>query len=274
MKLPLAAASMILLGVSIVLAQVPGNPAQSPASPPRPQTATSQSYPAEQIQAGQVRFGAQCGFCHGRDAAGGETGPDLTRSLLVADDVRGDKLGPVIRQGRPDKGMPALGLGETDLMAVIAFIHDQKTKFETLGGGRRSVNPADLAVGDVSRGRRYFNGAGRCTGCHSVTGDLAGVGSRHSGLQLLQQMLYPGRSASARPGITVTLASGETISGSLASEDEFTVTVLDAAGARQNYARDAVKIKIDNPLAAHFDQLQKYTDRDMHNVYAYLETLK
>jgi cytochrome c oxidase cbb3-type subunit 3 len=244
---------------------------QSPASRPRPQTATAQTYPAEQIQAGQARFGAQCGFCHGRDAAGGETGPDLTRSRLVADDVRGDKIGPVVRQGRLEKGMPVFDLGETDLMAVVAYIHDQKTKFETLGGGRRSVDPSDLEVGRVKKGRRYFNHAGGCSGCHSPTGDLAGIASRSKGLQLLQKMLAPGsRSGKA----TVTLASGEIIAGALAGEDEFTVTLLDATGARQTYDKKAVKLKIDNPLAAHFDQLQKYTDKSMHDVYAYLETLK
>jgi cytochrome c oxidase cbb3-type subunit 3 len=225
MKLPAAIGSLALFACSVALAQAPGNTAQSPASRPRPQTATPQTYPAEQIQAGQLRFSAQCGFCHGRDAAGGESGPDLTRSRLVADDVRGDKLEPVIRQGRPDKGMPALGLSDTDLLAVIAFIHDQKTKFETLGGGRRSVTPTDLAVGNARRGRRYFNGDGGCTGCHSVTGDLAGIASRYQGLPLLQRLLYPSGRAAA-------------------------------------------------PLAAHFEQLKKYTDRDMHNVYAYLETLK
>src|SRR6187455_2175976 len=77
----------------------------SPASQRPPQTATPQQYPAEQVEAGRTRFSAQCGFCHGRDAAGGEGGPDLTRSALVAADVRGDKIRPLLGTGRPDKGM-------------------------------------------------------------------------------------------------------------------------------------------------------------------------
>src|SRR5215471_18749720 len=76
------------------------DPTQSPASQPRPKTVTSQEYPVAQIQAGSTRFVSECGFCHGRDAAGGETGPDLTRSILVAEDTRGDKLGPLVRTGR------------------------------------------------------------------------------------------------------------------------------------------------------------------------------
>src|SRR5262249_43664826 len=123
-------------------AQGPGR-AQSPASQRPPQTTTPQAYPAEQVQTGQTRFVAQCGFCHGRAPAGGETGPDLTRSTLVAEDVRGDKLVPLIRNGRSDKGMPAFALNDADAAAVVAFIHDQKTKAEALGGGRRAVEDSD-----------------------------------------------------------------------------------------------------------------------------------
>ena len=254
----------------------PRNPAQSPASQPGPLTLTPQTYPIEQVQAGELRFSSQCGFCHGRDAAGGETGPDLTRSELVAQDVRGDKIGPLIRKGRPERGMPAFDLSDADVGTIVAFLHDQKTKFEALGGGRRAVDAADLATGDVTAGRSYFNGAGGCSGCHSVTGDLAGIATRYKGLALLQRMLYPtaGRPDPARPKVTVTLASGKNIRGRLASEDEFTIVVIDPAGARKTFAKDAVKFKIDNPMSAHFDQLGKYTDDDMHNVFAYLDTLK
>ena len=239
-------------------------------------TATPQNYPAEQVKAGEQKFTAQCGFCHGRDTAGGETGPDLTRSELVAEDLRGDKIGPLVRKGRPDQGMPAFNLNETDLGAVVAFIHDQKTKFESLGGGRRSVDPSDLATGDAATGRRYFDGKGGCSGCHSGTGDLAGIATRYQGLALMQRMLYPsgGRPAPPRPKVTLTLASGQTSVAELVSEDEFSLVVLDPAGARQTYEKSAVKFKIDDPMSAHFDALGKYTDADMHNVYAYLDTLK
>jgi len=250
-------------------------PAQSPASLPGPQTMTPQTYPVEQIQAGRLRFTSQCGFCHGRDTAGGETGPDLTRSKLVAEDVRGDEIGPVLRQGRPERGMPSFDLKDTDLGEIVAFIHDQKTRLEALGGGRRSVDAVDLASGDATAGRRYFNGTGGCSGCHSATGDLAGVASRYEGLALLQRMLYPGSGlAPARPKVTLSLPTGQTLVAPLASEDEFTIVALDPAGARQTYEKNAVKFRIDNSLSAHFDQLGKYTDDDMHNVFAYLDTLK
>src|ERR1700737_4349182 len=71
----------------------PRNPAQRPASQPRPQTLAPQTYPIEQVQAGELRFTSQCGFCHGRDAAGGETGPDLTRSGLAPGEDGGTRSG-------------------------------------------------------------------------------------------------------------------------------------------------------------------------------------
>jgi cytochrome c oxidase cbb3-type subunit 3 len=279
--------SIAFVGASLAIAQAPPGPAtiqrkasprdptQSPASERPPQTLTPQTYTIAQIQAGELRFTSQCGFCHGRDAAGGETGPDLTRSKLVAEDNRGDKIGPLVRAGRPDQGMPAFHLSAADLAAIVAFIHNQKTQAEALGGGRRSVDDADLATGNAAAGRSYFNGAGGCTACHSATGDLAGIASRYEGLALLQRMLYPsGRPAPARPKATVWLPSGQNIVAPLASQDEFTIVIIDPSGERQRYEKSAVKLKIENQLSAHFDQLAKYTDDDMHNVYAYLLTLK
>jgi cytochrome c oxidase cbb3-type subunit 3 len=251
---------------------------QSPASRPRPKSATPQTYAAAQVREGEVRFAAQCGFCHGKDAAGGESGPDLTRSELVAQDARGNKLAPMIRAGRPNTGMPAFSnLSEADLNAIVAFLHDQMDKFAELGGGRRSVEPADLATGSAPAGRDYFNGRGQCSSCHSPTGDLAGIATRLQGLNLLRRMLYPsGGPGSAQPQSSATfrLPSGQTVVAPVVAEDEFTITVLDPLGARQTYQKSVVKVKTEDPLSSHFNQLGKYTDADVHNVYAYLETLK
>ena len=268
----------ILLGAlsGIGAAQAPGGRAQSPASQPPPQTLNPQSYPADLVRAGQTRFTSECGFCHGRDAAGGETGPDLTRSMLVAEDFRGNKIGPLLRAGRVDKGMPSFDLNDADLGAIVAFIHDQKTKGESVGGGRRSVDVTDLETGDVEAGRKYFSGAGNCSKCHSPTGDLAGLANRYRGLPLLQRMLYPSntRPAPAPAKVRVTLPSGDTISGSLASRDEFTIALTDSAGMTRTWPVNDVKFTVDDPMTAHFEQLGKYSDDDMHNVYAYLQTLR
>jgi cytochrome c oxidase cbb3-type subunit 3 len=246
----------------------------SPAAVPPPATATPQSYPPEQIRAGQPIFAAQCGFCHGRDAMGGESGPDLTRAPLVAADVRGDKIGPMVRTGRVDRGMPGFTLAEADLAAVVAFIHNQKTTAASLAGGRRVVDVADLQTGNAEAGRRYFDGA--CTTCHSPRGDLAGVASRLRGLELLQRMLYPnpGAGAVSRAKVTVTPRSGSAVTGTLAYRDEFTIALTDPSGTYRAFPAHRVKVTVDDPLSAHSEQLGKYTDDDMHNVLAYLQTLR
>src|SRR5580704_17450590 len=217
MRQTIRVGSIAVIASGMMMAQ----PARSPASQPPPKTVTPQLYTADQIRAGEPKFISQCGFCHGRDAAGGEGGSDLTRSKLVAEDAFGDKIGAVVRAGRPDQGMPAFTVSDADLNAMVAFIHYKKINSEVLAGGRRSVEQEDLATGNADAGRTYFNGAGGCAGCHSVTGDLKGVASRYQGLVLLQRMLYPsGRPAPARPKVTVSLASGQTVVASLASEDE------------------------------------------------------
>jgi cytochrome c oxidase cbb3-type subunit 3 len=259
-------------------AQPQGRGQNSPASVLPPLTTTPQQYPAEQIGTGRTRFGAQCGFCHGRDASGGESGPDLTRSALVAADVRGDRIIPVVRAGRPDKGMPAFTLSDADLAAIVAFIHDQKSQAESAVGGRRSVDAADLQTGNAAAGQRYFNSA--CTSCHSPTGDLAGIAARLQGLALLQRMLYP-NPATARSGgparlaqVTVTPRSGAPITGSLAYRDEFTIALTDASGWYRSWPTSQVTFTVDDPLQAHVQQLEKYTDADIHDVLAYLQTLR
>jgi cytochrome c oxidase cbb3-type subunit 3 len=88
-------------------------------------------------------------------------------------------------------------------------------------------------------------------------------------------MLYPsGQPAPAPPTAVFTLPSKQTIIAPLVAEDEFSVTVLDPLGARQTYPKKAVKVKIEDHVAVHFAQLGKYTDSEMHNVFAYLQTLK
>ncbi len=216
-------------------------------------------------------FLQQCGFCHGRDAGGGEDGPDLTRSKLVATDVGGDKIAAVIREGRPDKGMPRFSMPDAEIAAVVAFIHDQKTKAEAQVGKRRGVDVADLQTGNVDAGKAYFNGAGKCSGCHSPTGDLAGIAKRVEGLRLEERMLYP---KGAKAKITVTLSTGEKITGELAYQDEFTVGMRDAARHYRSWPVKNVKFSVDAPAEAHADLLAKYSDDDIHNLMAYLQTLR
>jgi cytochrome c oxidase cbb3-type subunit III len=250
---------------------------------PRGQEQASQaqaleSSPSPQVQAGQTLFAAQCAFCHGRDAAGGETGPDLTSSEIVEKDIGGSEIGPVVRAGRSDRGMPQFNLTDTDLAAIVAFIHDEKAKAESKPGRRRNVQPEDLQTGNADQGKDYFNGAGGCSKCHSPTGDLAGVASRLRGVALLQRMLYPkprkSGPADSPATVTVALAAGRTVIGKLAYQDEFVIGLTDSSGWYRSWFKSGLQFKVVNPLEAHSEQLGKYTDETMHNVLAYLQTLR
>ncbi|HVW78558.1 MAG TPA: c-type cytochrome [Alloacidobacterium sp.] len=222
-------------------------------------------------EAGGHLFLRNCAFCHGRDAGGGESGPDLTRSKLVAADQNGDKIGEVVRNGRPEKKMPAFNFSSDEIQSLAAFIHSQRAKASAHPGGRRGVDVADLQTGNVEAGKAYFNGAGGCSKCHSPTGDLAGIASRFEGLQLEEQMLYP---RDAKSHVTVTLPSGEKVTGELAYLDEFTVGLRDSSGTYRSWSVNRVHYKVDAPVEAHAEQFPKYTDADIHNLMAYLQTLR
>ena len=233
--------------------------------------ATTGAFPPALIESGQSLFLQNCAFCHGRDAGGGETGPDLTQSKLVADDVNGDKIGAVVRNGRPDKGMPRFALSEAEVSSLVAFVHTRKTLAESQVGGRRGVDVEDLQTGNAEAGKRYFNGTGGCAACHSPTKDLAGVATRFQGLKLEQRMLYPhGAVADA----TVTLPDGQSVSGKLLYNDEFTVGLQTDSGWYRSWPVSQVKVQVKAPAEAHADLLSKYTDDDIHNLMAYLQTLR
>jgi cytochrome c oxidase cbb3-type subunit III len=268
---------VLLLGAATVTVFGAQRGQRSPAAVQPPSTLTPQFYTSGQVAFGEGRFVARCGFCHGRDAAGGEgDGPDLTRSDFVSEDVYGNKIGPLVRNGIPSAGMPAFDIDDNELGAIVAFIHDEKARAEAAQGGRRSVEPEDLRTGDAEAGLAWFNGEGGCTACHSATGDLAGVASRLEGLTLLQRMLYPsgGRGGGPQTRVRVTESNGNVVTGTLRSENEFSITMTDTNGQQRTWNAGDVRFEVDDPLDAHFRLLGRYTDTEMHNVYAYLETLR
>ncbi len=167
--------------------------------------------------------------------------------------------------------MPPFNISDQEIAGLVAFIHDRKTRAESRKGGRRGVDASDLQTGSVEAGREYFNGAGTCSSCHSATSDLAGIASRLQGLQLEERMLYP-RTHTVK--MTVTLPSGQAITGTLAYRDEFTVAMHDATGLYRSWSVNEVEYTIKDPAQAHVDLLRKYTDADVHNLMAYLQTLR
>ena len=267
--------TLLMVGAGLCAAQSTAAKPQRSSTAKSATTASIKTYPAELVQQGRGVFRRDCSFCHGRDAAGGESGPDLTRSTLVSSDVDGEKIAPVVRMGRPDKGMPHFELSDDDIRGLVAFIHTQRNNMVTGNaahpGGRKGVDPADLQTGNAESGKQYFNGAGGCSNCHSATGDLAGIANRLQGLQLEERMLYPRH---AKSKVTVTLGSGEAISGTLAYLDEFTVGLLDSTNTYHSWRTRDVQYKVDAPQDAHVAQFEKYTDEDIHNLMAYLQTLR
>lgn len=264
MRIPRVLASCsiaMLMTASLARTQTPGPPA-SPAK-------QLETFPAELVSAGGGLFIQHCAFCHGRDAGGGDSGPDLTRSKLVADDVGGNQIGPVVRNGRAN--MPRFNMTDQDILALTAFIRTQKNLAESQTGGRKGVDAKDLLTGDVEKGKQYFNGTGNCHSCHSPTGDLNGVATRNPGLKLFQRLMYP---RGAKATVTVTLPSGEAIRGTRMYLDEFSVALRDSSGRYRSWPADKVKIQVDDPAEAHVDLLAKYTDDDIHNLITYLMTLK
>ena len=266
-------ALLFAAGVAVSSAQTPTptHAAPAPGAVRKSATPVSKSYSAALVESGSALFRKDCSFCHGRDAGGGETGPDLTRSKLVATDVDGNKIGAVVRSGRPEKGMPHFDVTAQQIAALAAFIHTQRNMALAQKGGRKGVDVSDLQTGNVEAGRQYFDGAGGCAACHSPTGDLAGIASRHKGLELEMRMLYPWR---AKSRVTVTLASGQAIAGTLAYRDEFTIALVDTTGVYRSWRTSDVQYKLDAPVDAHVDLLSKYADDDIHNLMAYLQTLR
>lgn len=250
----------LLLAASPIYAQAP-KPADAPAKP-------AKVYPADDVKGGESLFVQQCAFCHGRDTGGGEDGPDLTRSKIVGEDVDGNQIGPILRNGK--NNMPRFTVSEKELAQLTAFIHTQRTIAESQKGGRKGVDASDLKTGNIDKGKAFFNGAGKCNTCHSPTGDLAGVAKRNDGLKLFQRLMYP-RGATAK--IAVTLPNGQTISGTRAYMDEFTVALRDSEGRYRSWPAKGLKVKVDDPAEAHVELLAKYTDDDIHNLMTWLLTL-
>ena len=133
------------------------------------------------VERGRKDFIASCGFCHGNDATGNRA-PDLIRSALVNRDESGNLIGPVIKNGRPEKEMPGLpgSLGAADLR----YGHVPALRASPSRSPANKVSNdyplAKLLTGDAAQGKTYFDGAGGCAGCHSPTGDLAGVAKKYS----------------------------------------------------------------------------------------------
>ncbi len=235
----------------------------------------------EAAERGKAIYLSDCGSCHGPRARGGANGPDLVRSTVLLHDRYGDGIGPYLSHTHPaSSGAPFASLTEAQVRDISHFLHQQVEDTLRSGPYTKVLN---ILTGNAQAGAAYFNGAGGCATCHSVTGDLAGIASKYDAPALQQRLLFPrtaalGRhSATATKPVTVTVTSDDrqSVSGQLVYMDDFNVALRDAAGNYDSWTRTPqLKIDLHDPYAAHQELLDKITDADIHNLVAYLETLK
>ena len=226
------------------------------------------------VKRGRPLFAASCGSCHAANATGTPKGPNLIRSAIVRHDKDGSAIAGVIKSNAPHAATAAAKMPAEQITDVVSFIRDLVQNYDKSSS---DPMPADypvalLLTGNADAGRAWFNGAGRCSTCHSPTGDLAGIASRYSAIELQTRFMMP-RTTKPRMA-TVTLASGERVTGTLLVQNTYDLSVRTADGKTQSWPADTVKVEVTDPLQAHRDLLPKYTDADMHNMFAYLWTLK
>ncbi len=239
---------------------------------------------------GKTVYIAECITCHGNKARGGNSnlpenqqGADLVRSLVILHDRYGNTIGQFLAKGHPlQSGQPSASLTAAQVGDLAHFLHQKM--LETLRGGPYS-KVLNVLTGDAKAGAAYFNGAGRCNTCHSVKGDLAGVGKKYDPPTLQSKFLFPRTVGFGRPGsgqvtskpvlVTVTQPNGEVLTGVLDKLDDFNVSLRDAQGEYRSFKRTAsLKVIKNDPYAQHAALLDQYTDKNMHDIVAYLETLK
>ena len=298
--------AIVTAGCSLVWAQPPQQanpPAQTPPAAPRgrparggfrtptfPQQTRPLASP-EVIARGKAVYGVNCTACHGADLRGGDQGgPSLLRSLAALSDQHGEAIAPIVRGSRQDKGMPGFNLNDNDVTAVAEYIHSVLAKVGSQARPPGAVDPSTLnvLVGNAAAGEAYFKA--RCANCHSVTGDLKGIASKHGDPRTLQNTWVSGGAAGRRAfrafgegdgpskptTVTVTLANGQRLEGVLVRKDDFIVTLTLADGTRRSIARDGdvPKVEVHDPYEAHKKLVPTLDDKDMHDVTAYLATIK
>ena len=236
----------------------------------------------EAAKRGKAIYAAQCVTCHGTEARGTDHGADLVRSLVVLKDRYGDTIGPFLQKGHPmQSGEPAANLTKAQIEDLSDFLHQSVE--DTLRTGPHNT-VLNVLTGDVNAGKAFFNGKGKCDTCHSPTGDLAGIASKYDPPTLQLKTIFPETVAFGRRGamgnkkpvtVTVTPPNGAAVTGELVYMDDFYVSLRDQSGDYKTFKRTPeLKVEKHDPYAAHIALLDEYTNKDMHDVVAYLETLK
>ena len=220
---------------------------------------------------GRSVWATQCIGCHGTTARGTDKGANLIRSDMMWSDRYGSDLGPFLQKGHPTQsGAASSSLSKTQVEELSHFLHQRL--YDTLRGSP-IFNPQNVLTGNVKEGEAYFNGAGKCATCHSASGDLAGFG-RNAPVNIQQRFMFP-RARKQVLTVTVTPANGAAVTGVPTHIDDFDVALRDDKGDYHSWKRTAsLKVVKNDPLKAHIELLDKITDKNMHDIVAYLETFK
>lgn len=220
---------------------------------------------------GRSVWATQCIACHGTTARGTDKGANLIRSDMMWSDRYGSDLGPLLQKGHPTQsGAPSNSLSKAQVEDLSHFIHQRL--YDTLRGSP-IFNPQNVLTGNVKEGEAYFSGAGKCATCHSATGDLAGFG-KNIPVNIQQRFMFP-RLRAKKLTVTVTPANGAAITGTPVHIDDFSVSLRDEKGDYYSWKRTAaLKVVKNDPLQAHAELLDKITDKNMHDIVAYLESFK
>ncbi len=224
---------------------------------------------------GEPLYNQLCASCHGPEGRGAQA-PSLLRSPVVLHDEKGEQIGPVVKAGRPGTpGMPPQpNVTDAQLYDLSQYIHLQVELVANRGTYDETyASLRSQPTGDPRRGETFFTGPGGCTNCHSATGDLAGVGARFPQVAALKaRFLWPSARGPARA--TVTTSTGQTITGTVRTINDFDVSLVDAAGTYHYWRRDQVTVDVEDNLAGHRGLLPKYSDENINDLAAYLVTLK
>lgn len=271
-----AAALLLLLCWHAPLrAQVPDADDALLGDGPLPDWLATPSYPdrkpdPEAVARGRILYELNgCSFCHGKDTRGGDGGPSLLRSLLVLSDQKGEQISKVVLNGVPNTNMVAFALKSNEIADLAEFLHS----FKVSGDDAARKPPPSIVTGNASAGAQYF--AAHCSGCHAASGELHNIATRFPNPRKLQQRwLMPHNGAVT--SVVVHPAQGAAVQGRLLVMDEFMVSLLPAGGTPRSFERrgELPRVEVLDPLAGHKALLGRYRDEDIHDVTAYLVTLK
>ena len=198
------------------------------------------------------------------------------RSEMMLNDEGGDLLGPFIRVGRPDRGMPPFQLSDAEVADLAGYVRAQSQAVIN----RNLYVIQNVATGDRDRGEAYFNGEGGAAAAIRRWETWPALPTGSILPRLLNRFLYPGRGGRGGQSqplareATVTLPGGESYSGTLEYIDDFNVAVRDGNGDYRSFERTDAEVEIRNPYQAHIDLLGRYTDEDLHDLITYLVTLR